>query len=347
MTVRVAESAISDICASISAKSVTLALRLLAPSALILGLTATSASALTINDTFLSTFTGTSFDEAQVIAATNAVASLFSNSATINILIGADSSLGSGAESITAPYYQSYSNYVALLQKNSLLNPANTTLATAVANLPNGNGGANPLTVVSTPAQLQALGVNVPGTIGVDSTGNIVSGTFDGIINIGLTADISALFHEVDEILGGGGQGSYVGSQPFCSSFAPAGCYGALDLYRYSAPGVGSFDPNASAAYFSVDGGVTDIANFNQSGTGDYGDFTTSPCLIQSWEVCSPAPTMLVRGSPEDQMLESIGYDPVATPLPSSWTMMLAALIGFGFIAYRDASKRSGILAAT
>lgn len=302
-------------------------------------LTATTAHALMITDTFITNgpdaFTGTAVSEAQIQAATNAVAALYSNSATINILFGANSGLGGGAESVTIPYIQSYSNYANLLSANSLSNPANTMLGTAVANLPNGNGGANPLPVFSTPAQLQALGVNVSGDIGMDSNGNIVSGTFDGIVNIGTTAGMQAVFHEVDEILGGGGQGSEVGSQSYCEYRAGSGCYGALDLYRYSAPGVGSFttDPNASA-YLSIDGGQTILANFNQNGIGDYGDFTTSPCLIQSWAVCSN-PDSFVRGSVEDLTLQSIGYDPVATPLPATLLLFATGLGALGLFGWR------------
>ena len=362
----VANSTLRNIFTHISTKFTTRSLRLLAPSALILGVTASSVNALTITDTFLGSFTGTSVTEAQIQAATTAVASLFSNSATINILFGADSALGNGASSDTVPYYQSYTNYVNLLSANSAANPANTTLATAVANLPNGNGSGTdgnlgPRYVFSTPAQLQALGLNVKG--GFDINGNIVSsGLYDGIITVGTTADTNAVYHEIDEILGGGGQGSYVSAsdQSFCAQFVAGGCYGALDLYRYSATGVGSFNPNASTAYLSVDGGVTHIADFNQSGYGDYGDFTGpnnsapsnyGPCLIQSAVVCSN-PDSFTPSSPEYAMLQSIGYNAapnaalVATPLPPSWTMMLAALMGLGLIAYRDAKNRSGIFAA-
>jgi hypothetical protein len=310
---------------------------LLASSVVALSLTVTTAGALTIDDTFLSSFTGTAVTEAQIQAATNAVATLYSNSATINILFGADSSLMNGAESETVPYLSSYTNYTNLLGANSALNPANTTLATAVANLPNGNG-ANGRPIVVTPAQLQALGVNVTGNI--DSNGNVAIGTgiFDGIINIGTAASISAVIHELDEVLGGGGQGSYLGaaSQSFCSANFHTSCYGSLDLYRYSAPGVGSFstDPNATA-YLSVDGGVTNLANFNQSGVGDSGDFTTSPCLIQSWEVCSN-PDTFIRGSVEDLMLQSIGYDPaVATPLPAALPLFATGLGGLGLLGRR------------
>jgi hypothetical protein len=307
---------------------------LLAASVLALSLTATAAGALTINDTFLPTFTGTAVTEAQVQAATNAVAALYSNSATINILFGAGGAFSDGA-SETELFLNSYSNYVKLLGSNSLSNPANTTLATAVANLPNGNGGANPGPVASTPAQLRALGQNVAG--GFDQNGNmVVGGTYDGVIMIGNLASISVVLHEVDEVLGGGGSGSALDFS--CGST----CYGSLDLYRYSAPGVGSFttDPSATA-YLSFDGGLTDVANFNQNSLGDLGDFVGPndgpyPCLIQSWEVCGPTDSFVV-GSVEYQMLESIGYDP--TPLPAALPLFATGLGALGLLGWRRKRK--------
>jgi hypothetical protein len=35
-----------------------------------------------------------------------------------------------------------------------------------------------------------------------------------------------------------------------------------------------------------------------------------------------------------------------ATPLPSTWTMLIAAFAGFGFLAYRGTKKSSAALAA-
>jgi hypothetical protein len=357
-------------------------LRSLAPSAFVLGLMATSASALTIDDTFLPSFTGTAVTQAQVIAATNQIAALYGNPDTVNILIGASASDGNGAGSQAINYEISYSKYVSLLTTNSTDNPENGTLATALAYLKYGNDAPNPfiggpLPISLTPANLQALGDNVAGDI--NSAGKVVTGgTFDGIITVGTTAAISAVMHEVDEVLGGGGQGSKVGSS-YCQNNFGNDCYGPLDLYRYSAPFTPSFTTDVTATpYLSVDGGQTDIANFNNSGKGDYGDFTKSPCLIQSWQVCGTTDNY-VAGSVEYQMMESIGYDPVEdiignciegvncienpppltpfgtaggapfqgdpTPLPPTWTLLLAALALFGLVGWRGAKKAPGVLA--
>ena len=47
------------------------------------------------------------------------------------------------------------------------------------------------------------------------------------------------------------------------------------DLFRYSAAGKNSFS-YSTAAYFSVNGGVSDLGAFNYSGGGDRGDWLTT-----------------------------------------------------------------------
>ena len=83
---------------------------------------------------------------------------------------------------------------------------------------------------------------------------------------------LGTIEHELNEVLGGGGQGSTLNhclNDPFfCGKFGP------LDLYRYSAPNTPSFTTSSSASsYFSVDGGVTSIVGFNQDSNSDFADF--------------------------------------------------------------------------
>lgn len=313
----------------------------------------TSASALTINDTFLSSVSNdpnAATIEADIHAASSALASFFSNSITVNILFGADPSLGGGASSTAAVGSEGYSTWTGLLSTNSSANSANTVLSTAVANLSHGND-ANGLTPISVDTvNLRALGVSTDRYF--NASGSFV-GTggqlYDGVVMITPTSfSISEIIHEIDEILGGGGQGSQLGRNN--------GTYGALDLYRYSGIGTPTFLTGSSTtAYFSVDGGATKIAGFNQAGGGsDYGDFTGpnnpspsnyGPCNIQSAYVCSGA-LAFSTSSPEYAMLESIGYDPVTTPLPSTWFMFLSGLVGCGFFAYRGTKKTAAALAA-
>jgi hypothetical protein len=155
-----------------------------------------------------------------------------------------------------------------------------------------------------------------------------------GIGLLTANAAMQVIQHEINEALGGGGQGSVLPSCPFA---VPGGCYGPLDLYRYSAPGAPSFDPSAASAYLSVDGGLTSIASFNQSGSGDYGDFTDVPCLIQSFSACGfTSDSISDPNSPEYKMLEALGYDPSSFAVPGS-------VVGAGFPGLVFAA--SGLLA--
>src|SRR5262249_23713686 len=196
--------------------------------------------------------------------------------------------------------------------------------ASAVANFANGNGATGNLVgspVVGTSAQLRANGRT--GANGIyDSNGVFVGagGTIDAVVMLGVGAPVSAAVHEINEVMGGGGAGSTLGLRtngaPFdCSFTGSSTCLGGTDLYRYSSNLTPSFNVT-QAAFLSVDGGATALAQFNNSGNGDAGDFTTSPCLIQSWQVCSgPLDFNGVAynvGSISYQMEEAVGWNPTA-----------------------------------
>ena len=78
-----------------------------------------------------------------------------------------------------------------------------------------------------------------------------------GTQNTGLYDLQSVVAHEVNEALGSNsGLNGLQNNDP-----TPTGAIGTMDLYRYSAPGVRSFNTNAATnAYFSVDGGATNLS---------------------------------------------------------------------------------------
>ena len=91
--------------------------------------------------------------------------------------------------------------------------------------------------------------------------------------------------HELDEVLGIGGQGSQLSNtnaiyQTNGSGPNPAEQVGPMDLYRYSAPGVRSFsllETTTPYSYFSIDGGNTVLSYFNQIELADFGDWLSDP----------------------------------------------------------------------
>ena len=328
------------------------------------------AYAVTIIPTFENSITGGAsvtglVDNNQVEGAIDtAIAnfeSLYSNPGTVGIVFGQSAGTFLGT-SDTVDYALSYSDYTSLLAADSAANPTNTTLATAVANLSSSNMPGSGGSVILTSADARvALGV-FGATPCFDSAGNYLSscnGTNDGLItlsssyafNYGNTAvageysAVSTVEHELDEILGGGGQGSVlneiaVGDTYFQNSV------GVLDLYRYSAPGTPSFTTSGSASsYFSVNGGVTDIVGFSQNSNGDFADFSTCD-NIQSAFSCPGLLPAYTTASPEYQMMQAIGYNTASSgsaPEPASLSLLGGGLLGFGFALRRKQSSKKSL----
>ena len=118
------------------------------------------------------------------------------------------------------------------------------------------------------------------------------------------------------------------------SSFC--GTYGSLDLYRYSAIGTPSFTTSSNASsYLSIDGGASNIVDFNQQSGADYADFAPacgggSPSglgqLIQNAFNCMGPDEPYTSLSPEFTMEEAIGWDSAATPIPGTLPLFATGL---------------------
>ncbi len=177
----------------------------------------------------------------------------------------------------SATYYGqiSYSQYLADLHNNQILSAKDTT---ALATLPDGaNNPVNDGTImIMTRPLLRALGESVLG----DNT----ELPFDSEISLNMSQmnllrtgpqdpdkyDLQqVVLHEMQEVLGGGGGGSQLSSG--------GSNVGPLDLFRYSAAGTRSYSASAASAYFSIDGGATNLSFFNQSAGADYADWADSP----------------------------------------------------------------------
>jgi hypothetical protein len=186
----------------------------------------------------------------------------FTNPASITIDVGFGESDGQalGAGSLGQSNYDvvgvSYAKALTALQAEG--SPGVSTLP---ANPP--MAGSTDLTL----AQAYALGVlgnvtfgGATGEVGFSSAQTFLyDPTQTKAVPRGEFDFMGVVEHEISEVMG---RTSYYNS---------SGNYGILDLFRYAAPGVlqpGTGNP----AYFSIDGGVTDLRDFNNFQTGDKGD---------------------------------------------------------------------------
>lgn len=307
---------------------------------------ATASHAVTIDVTFGSSITSLSNAAAVEASIDNAVLfyTQFTNPITVTIdFESVTTGLGS---SFTGLGGADYSVFTGQLAADAALNPQNHVLATAVNNLQYGN--QKPV-IAATSADLRALGFagggadpHAPGPDG---------GTFDGVVSLntsimnftntpeaGLYGANQVIQHEVDEVLGMGGPSSLP------DQLYGANVMGAQDLYRYSAPKTPSFtdDPNA-VAYFSIDGGATNIRTYNSDPSEDLGDWKTNcagPRSVQDANGCPDQPQIgLTLSSPEVIGLEAVGYNLPAVPEPAAWALMIA---GFGLTGTALRRRRVG-----
>jgi hypothetical protein len=250
----------------------------------------------------------------------------------INFLSDPNISLGSSAG--TNLDLLPYSTYLSDLQGES---NKSADLTEAIASLPAGPG-----TGINNNAQYVGMGGALLDGIGDAADGNsLISSNhgFAGTVALNVSQmNISAVEHEVDEILGIGGEGSTLKYTETGTTFI-----GPLDLYRYSAAGVRSYSNLASASsYFSIDGGNTDLVHFNQDPSGDFGDWgngvngqpNTPPQVQDAFQVIGSTPPNM--GPNEAIALNVVGWQLTPTGLaleavPEPGTLPLL-LVGGGLM---------------
>ena len=176
-----------------------------------------------------------------------------SDQITVNIKIDYSGSGGGAAAGPDNGLYESYSSV-----KADLINHT-TAGDTTFSALPNGSSIQGQANIAVWNAQLKLwglLGAN-------DTTTDDGSATFATDINSSLLVGVA--LHELTHAMGRVPYGSPYSSSP-----------DIFDLFRFTSPGARMFSgaSTASAAYFSVDGGNTKLADYGQ--TSDPSDFLNS-----------------------------------------------------------------------
>jgi len=304
-------------------------------------LLASPAYGLTINLTYDSTVAAlpyASSAESATQYAAQQIENLFSDNMTININVVASPNAFGGSG-----YSYSFSSSYAAIRSDLIATATTPTDATAYASLPlspDPTGGGNFLIPTVEEKALGLIPANSTGNDGTFTFGSNVNWTFDPN-NRAISGEsdfIGVAEHEITEIMGRN-LSLNQGSPPL---------YRPVDLFRYSAPGVRNFNPNATNTYFSIDGGVTDLMDYP---TGTEGDW--APGLTDAFDAAS------VQGTENDitptdiAILDVMGYHAVTTHIlnslaggnwnsPANWNTSNVPAAGDGaYLTYGDGVSRT------
>jgi hypothetical protein len=300
-----------------------LALVFLAFLALVLvGGTAAHATSFVIVPTFGPSITSDP-NAATIEATINSTIGIYEAALTDPITVTITFQEGSGlGSSSTFVGNVSYSTYLTALTADA----KTSNDATALAHL--GAGPNNPVTgdptIDVTTANLKALGFSValpPGA--TDSTISLNTSLMNlsrmGAQDPGKYDLMAVVLHEIDEALGFGSALNNLNN----GDAAPTGAVFPEDLFRYDQNGHGTLDTNINTeAFFSIDGGKTDLARFNQTAPGDFSDwFSTGPHTPQVQDAFA-TPGAQPNLGVELTSLDVIGYDPAPVPEPATVVLL-------------------------
>jgi hypothetical protein len=296
-----------------------------------MAVTTVATAGLNINATFDSSITGNSNAAAMEAMINRAIAiyeSLFSDPVTIQIRFryattasdGSPLQQGTVSQSDIAVYTIPWSTFINALRADA--KTGNDNLANA--SLP---GSALSANIEPTSANGRAVGLDTPPAMFANGTVGD-GGPYDGIVTLNssvpfqFTRPVSgsnfdaqrSTEHEMDEVIGLrsrlGGQGSDLCPQ---------------DLFSWSSAGHRNIT-SSGTRYFSINGGSTNIVNFNQDPNGDFGDWLSEACpqthpYVQNAFGCTGQSSDIAATSPEGVNLDVIGYDLVNAPT-TGWQLV-------------------------
>ena len=316
-------------------------------------------------------------------AAADRYSALFTDNVTINISIDL-AALGPGilgSASSTQGTYTYTAARAALTGDSKSLDdasavanlqaaPAVSMLLNYTSNSPNGSGSptpfldndgdANNTTIRMSNANAKALGLLAANNAALDASITFSSNfNFDYDPANGITAGsydfVGIATHEIGHALGfiSGVDILDINSPQGVSTFFPDNAFtfvSTLDLYRFSAASIAAgarvidWTADTRDKYFSIDGGVTNIARYSTGdvhGDGSQASHWKDGLGIGIMDPTAAAGELMALSNTDLRGFDVIGWDLEAVPEPG--TIVLMGLGLFGLVSYRRTrSSRAG-----
>ena len=282
--------------------------------------------------------------------AMNAVAqfldNLFTNPIIVNITVGYGKIQGqnliSGALGESQTFFNQYS-YSAI--RGALISSASTLNQTTAASTLPASDPTNGGNYWVATAEAKAIGLSGPssatdGFVGFASQG--VNWTFNttngGSVAPGTFDFFGVAAHELTEVMG---RDLFVGNQD--NQGIGPNSYTPLDLFHYSSNGVRDF-LGTTSGYFSLDGGKTNLDNFNTNPNGDFGDWANSAGNDAFLAFSNSGVANSVTSSDIAEMA-ALGYDGTTIATTPGNIGVVANLAGNGFadIIWEDTAGNTTI----
>ncbi len=268
----------------------------------------------------------------------NLLDNLFTNSLTIYIAVGWGEIDGQtlGKDDLGESLARNYSSYSYAQVRNALIaNAQSPAQLAAYATLP-ASDPTNGDQIELATANAEVLGLESPSVGFAGYVGFSSSVDWSYAPNVTPAANayyfIGVVEHEITEVLGRVSFPDYPGdSNP-----------GLMDLFRYSASGVRDLTPAPpqpySAAYFSINGGVTDLGNWNTDPNQDFGDW--APSVTNDVFLAESYPGVINNLTSADiELMNVLGYDSVVTVSSGQTDTVSAGLITTGTVVLASGTQ--------